>query len=72
MELSYIDRFGVEAVFGRKTLAAGEIFRMMTAENIRAAFRARRQAQNWAEWASENPQAARMLADIEKDLDGND
>lgn len=71
VELSYIDRFGAEAVLGRPVLSAGEIFRMTVAENIKNALHSRKESQNWAEWAGKNPAAAKLLADIEKQINAN-
>jgi len=59
--LSYIDRFGVEAVYGR-TPGAGELRRMVVAENVIKAFEARQQAQDWAQWSKDNPELAALLA----------
>lgn len=72
VDLPYIDRFGVEAVYGRKTLSAKEIRNMLIAENVVNAYNARRAAMgdNVAKWASENESAARLLSDIEDLLDG--
>lgn len=64
--LTYIDRFGVMAIMGRETLSAGEVRRMMIAENIVRAYQERKASGDWGTWAQENPGAARLLADIEK------
>src|SRR5690242_10841853 len=45
----YIDRFGAQAVLGRK-LYAREIYRIITAENILTAYRSSEQAANIATW----------------------
>lgn len=58
--LNYIDRFGAEAVMGR-TLGAGEIRRMVAADNVLRAYRSRAHAENWAKWAAENPALNRIL-----------
>ena len=71
-ELSYIDRFGVMAVYGRPVLSYGEIQRLILAENVVQAFQARKKSDNWAEWANNNPTSARLLTDIEKDIDAKD
>lgn len=63
--LSYIDRFGVEAVTGRKTLPFGDARRMITAENIIEAYRDRKRSGNWAEWAEKNPAGSALLMRIE-------
>ena len=74
LDLSYIDRFGVEAVYGRKELSYGEIRRMITAENVYQAIRSRNAAMdgNIAEWASKNKQAAKLLYEVEELLDAAD
>lgn len=59
--LSYIDRFGVEPVIGRPHLSYGEIQRMLTAENVVDAFRSMKKATNWASWATEFPEKAKLL-----------
>lgn len=77
LELSYIDRFGVRAVFGRDELSHGEIQRMILAENVKNAYLARRnyrdeeKNENWAEWASKHPDDAALLAGVERDLDAD-
>ena len=58
--LREVDRFGAQAVFGR-TLGAKEIRRMMIAENIVNAYRARAASENWAAWETDNPQVAALL-----------
>jgi hypothetical protein len=57
--LSYIDRFGL-GVLGRAP-GAGELKRMVTAENIVKAYRERERAENWAAWAKDNPELAKAL-----------
>lgn len=59
--LNYIDRFGVEAVMGRRQLGAGEIRRMLIAENIVTAYNARAKNENWAEWTERNKGLSRLL-----------
>lgn len=63
--LSYIDRFGVEAVTGKKTLSFGDVRRMITAENIVEAYRDRKGSGNWAEWAEKNPAVSALLMHVE-------
>ena len=58
--LREIDRFGAQAVFGRP-LGAGEMRRMMIAETIVHAYRARAAAENWAAWETANPELAALL-----------
>jgi hypothetical protein len=58
--MGYVTRFGAAAVFGR-TPGAGELRRMIAAENVVNAYNARKASENWAEWASANPAANRLL-----------
>jgi len=67
--LSYIDRFGVEAVTGSKILSFGDVRRMITAENIVEAYRDRKRSGNWGEWAEKNPSAALLLKQVEMTLE---
>lgn len=66
--LRKIDRFGVEAVMGRRVLYFGETRRMILAENIAAAYMARKQASTWAQWSADNPAMAAVLKKIEMNL----
>jgi len=63
--LSYVDRFGVEAVTGNKILSFGTARRMIIAENIVEAYRDRKRAENWGEWAEKNPSASALLKQAE-------
>ena len=63
--LQYIDRFGVEAVMGRKTLFDHEMRRMIHAENVARAYR-ERLGGNAAEWVKENPEMNKMLYEAQK------
>lgn len=72
--LSKIDRFGIEAILGRKTFYFGELKKMILAENVFLAYQARKNTkQDWAKWTDENPDSAKLLFDVEKmiqELDG--
>lgn len=68
-QLGRIDRFGLEAVTGRRVFLFGEFLRLRTAENIVNSYRSRQQASNWAEWMESNPRLAQILADVEKLLE---
>lgn len=57
----YIDRFGVEAVMGRRVLSAGEMRCMAVQQNIYAAFRNRERSKDWAKWANTYPEQAELL-----------
>ena len=63
--LQYIDRFGVEAVMGRKTLFAGEMRQMIHAENVVRAYRERLDG-NAAEWVKDNPEMNKLLYEAQK------
>jgi hypothetical protein len=63
--MQYIDRYGCDAVLGRK-MYAREIRRINVAENVIAAHRSLRQALNYASWATEHPDAAALLARAER------
>jgi hypothetical protein len=54
------------AVMGRPVLSFSEIARIRISENIIAAYRAREQAENWAAWAADYPDAAALLNDAER------
>ena len=63
--IGYIDRFGVQAVMGRAELSAGEIRRMIAAENVQNAYLSRKGAEDWTKWAKEHPQYAAILHEVE-------
>ena len=67
--LAKIDRFGIMAILGRPTFYFGELRRLILAENILYAYRDRRKSENWAEWTESNPIMAKVLFEIEKELD---
>ena len=60
IQASYIDRFGVQAVMGRQ-LGAGEMRRMIMAENIVNAYHNRQRAADWVKWAEDYPDEAVLL-----------
>ena len=71
IDISYIDRFGVRAVVGRDVLSFGEIQRLLVVENIYNAYVSRKSADDWAKWATDNPHAAKILADVEGMIDAD-
>lgn len=74
LNINYIDRFGVRAVFGRDVLSYKEAQSMVVAENIYSAYISRKEAMehgNVAEWATKNPIEARLLVEVEKLLDAD-
>jgi hypothetical protein len=54
------------AVMGRAVMSFGEIVRIRIAENIIAAYKARQQADNWAAWSKDYPDAAALLNEAER------
>lgn len=65
-KLQRIDRFGLEAVTGRRVLYWRELIHMTYAETIATAYVSRSKSANWTEWAASNPRLAAVLADAEK------
>ncbi len=63
--LAKIDRFGLEAITGRRQFYFGELRRLIIAENIVTAYRSRARAENWASWSRESPVMANLLAEVE-------
>ena len=61
-----IDRFGVEAVTGKKILRPGLISRIAIAESIVTAYKARSKAENWVAFSGENPELAALLIKAEQ------
>jgi hypothetical protein len=60
--LEYIDRFGVEAVTGRKTLGAGELLRMIAAQNIVQAYQSKKDnKEGWVAWQQQHPAQNQLL-----------
>lgn len=56
----YVNRFGVQAIFGRQ-LYLHEIKEMVIAENVFNAYMERQGSGNWAEWAEKNPTMSEVL-----------
>lgn len=65
VKLIKIDRFGLEAITGRKVFYVSEYRRLIVAENIVAAFRMREKAKNWVDWMKENKELAGLLHEAE-------
>ena len=63
--LGYIDRFGVEAVMGRPVLSAGEIRKMLIAEDVVYAYGRRKASGNWGQWSQDHPYLDALLKSIE-------
>ncbi len=64
--LQKIDRFGPEAITGRRQFYYGELRRLVYAENVIKAYQHRQGSANWAEWAQSNPILAAILSEAEK------
>ena len=64
--LRQIDRFGVEAILGRKQLYARELRLMTIAENIVLGYEAREKSDNWAAWAHDNERLSELLIEAQK------
>lgn len=65
--LTKIDRFGIEAITGRRQFYHGELRRLVISENIVNAYRSRQASDgNWAAWANQNERMAAILAEAEK------
>ena len=60
-----VGKYGAQAVFGR-TLSFQEIRVMDIADNVFRAYRERERSDNWAKWAQDNPDKARLLAQAGK------
>ena len=65
-KLHRIERFGLEAITGRRTFLFGEYCRMIAAENIITAYESSKRSVNWAEWTESNPRLAEILAEAMK------
>ena len=63
--LQYIDRFGVEAVMGRKTLFAREMRRMIHAENLVKAYNERNRS-DAPTWVKDNPEMNKLLYEAQR------
>lgn len=60
-----IDRFGIEAILGRRQFYFGELRCLILAENINLAYRSRSRSENWAEWAQKHPDLEQILIEAE-------
>jgi len=59
-----VDRYGVHGMLGRQLLYR-EIIRMNVFRNIVSAYKSRAASQNFATWAKDNPEDAKILAKAE-------
>jgi hypothetical protein len=62
-----IERYGVEAVTGCKTIAVRLYRDMLMAHNIIEAYKQRQAAESWAEWTFDNPDSSEMLEEARKE-----
>ena len=58
--LRYLDRFGVQAVYGR-VLSAKEIRQMTIVENLINAYKSREQSGDWVNWAKDHKEMNKLL-----------
>ena len=65
-KLQRIERFGLEAVTGRRVFLFSEIRRLTHAENVVNAYQSSQRSKNWAEWSKTNPQLAEILFEASK------
>jgi len=56
-----VDKYGAQAVYGR-ALSFHEIRMLDLASNVLMAYRERDRSDNWAIWADNNPEKARILS----------
>jgi hypothetical protein len=56
-QLNYVDRFGLGAL----DAPAGKLRRMVMAENVTKAYKARAEAEDWVAWARDNPEINALL-----------
>lgn len=59
----YIERYGAASILGRP-LSAKELVTITTMENIVYAYRSEQKALNWAVWAGEHPNLAKILREV--------
>lgn len=62
--LAHVNRFGAMAVFGR-AMTPGELERLSMVDNVIRAYQSRKASGDWAKWAEQNPEYARLLAEVE-------
>jgi hypothetical protein len=63
--LGKIERFGLEAITGRRQFYYGELRRLLYAESIVNAYKSRARSKNWVDWVRENPGSTAILSDVE-------
>ena len=68
--LHKIDRWGLEAITGRRQFYFGELRGLIAAENIVTAYKSRAHATDWAAWVRDNPLLAELLIDAEMIANG--
>jgi hypothetical protein len=65
-KLRKIDRFGLEAITGRRMFYLHELQRLIYAENIVDAYASRQKSTNWVAWATSYPHLFEILGEAEK------
>ena len=63
--IGYIEKFGVQGVYGRP-LGYWEIQHMLIVDNIINAYRSREQSDNWADWANKHKIENKILNEAMK------
>ena len=61
-----IDKYGVEAITGKRILRPGLLRRIRHVRTIINAFELRKKAESWSAWGSENPELADILVEAER------
>ena len=56
-----VAKYGAQAVYGR-AMSFNEIRMLDLADNVVRAYKERQRAEEWAKWAEDNPEKARLLA----------
>ena len=56
-----VERFGVQAIFNRPYLGSKELKSMLLAERVYNAYKEMKNSTDWATWAIDNPDDARLL-----------
>lgn len=63
--LQKIERFGIEAITGRRQFYYYELRQMIVAENIVLSYQSRSLSDNWASWAQKHPEMEKILIEAE-------
>ena len=66
-----VEKFGVKAIFGKDTLPANEVIKMLTADHVLNSYNSRKE-KPWGEWAREHPGDADLLHRAERLASGEE